>query len=407
MDRLAALVRQVRITPVDGTAQDGDGVLRQVSIDPVSLAYLGTSDALYYPVTRETDPGVRAWVEDGDALPLLRLVSENVAAGFSGSPGSPPQENSNGLYLAVSCQDYPQIYNMTSPREERIAQRAASFLQMSAANPELYAPFTLEEYDRMPLDYSLLDQCLAWPAPAPAYPPDRPVPPQAKFTEAPVLVLNGDMDTLTPALEGRNTVTEYDHARQVVVYNTFHVSAIGDEDNCAQALVRRFIADLSPGDVTCAAHIAEVRLVPRFATAAAQLDPPRALSGNEGTATDLRVAAAAAYALGDVLDLYWANYTGQGVGLRGGTWNYVSNQAGSEYLFTMNGVRWTEDVAVSGQFTWSYYKPGAVRGKIVVTGPEGESGELTVHFDSREPDAQASLAGQIGGRKILATMYAP
>jgi len=243
--------------------------------------------------------------------------------------------------------------------------------------------------------------------PAPAYPPDRPVPPDAKFTEAPVLLLNGDMDTLTPALEGRTTVREYDHAKQVIVYNTFHVSAIGDEDDCAQELVRRFIANLSPGDTSCAAHIAEVRLVPRFATTAAQLDPLTALSGNEGTATDLRVAAAAAYALGDVLDLYWANYSGQGVGLRGGTWNYVSNPAGSEYLFTMNDVRWTNDVAVSGQFTWNYYKPGAVNGQISVTGPGGENGELTIQFDSREPDAQANISGQLGGRKILATMYAP
>ena len=407
MERFAALVRQVRLVPIDGIAPDGDGMLRHVSIDPVSLAYLGTSDALYYPTTRETDPALRAFVENGDALPLLRLISENVAAGFSGSPGTTPAADSNGLYLAVNCQDYPQIYNMTSPLEERLAQRDASFLHMSETNPELYSPFTLQEYDQMPLDYSLLDQCLTWPVPAPAYPPDRPVPPDAKFTEAPVLVLNGDMDTLTPALEGRTTVREYDHAKQVIVYNTFHVSAIGDEDDCAQELVRRFIANLSPGDTSCAAHIAEVRLVPRFATTAAQLDPLTALSGNEGTATDLRVAAAAAYALGDVLDLYWANYSGQGVGLRGGTWNYVSNPAGSEYLFTMNDVRWTNDVAVSGQFTWNYYKPGAVNGQISVTGPGGENGELTIQFDSREPDAQANISGQLGGRKILATMYAP
>jgi hypothetical protein len=215
------------------------------------------------------------------------------------------------------------------------------------------------------------------------------------------------MDTLTPVLEGRAAVREYDHAQQVVVHNTFHVSAIGDEDNCAQELVRRFIANLEPGDTSCAANIAEVRLVPKFATAAAQLDPPTALEGNQGTATDLRVAAAAAYALGDVLDLYWANYSGNGVGLRGGTWSYVSDASGSEYEFTMDRVRWTNDVAVSGRFTWHYYKPGAVNGEIAVTGPSGENGELAIAFDSREPNAQATITGRIGGREIAATMYAP
>ncbi len=405
LDRLTAMVQQVRANPIKGTAQDGNGVLRSVTIDPVSLAYLGTSDSLYYPVTRETDPAVRALQEDGDALPLLRLISENEAASFYGSPELNPEQSSNGLYLAVTCQDYPQIYNMTSPPGERIAQRAASFAIQEQTGPNIYYPFTLAEYDAVPLDISLLDQCITWPVPSPAYPPGQPVPPGAEFTPAPVLVLNGDMDTLTPALQGREVVAEYRHAEQVLVYNTFHVSALGDEDNCAQELVRRFIVDLNPGDTSCASQIAEVRLVPRFATAASQLDPLTALPGNQGTVTDLKVAAAAAYALGDVLDLYWANYTGNGVGLRGGKWNYSSD--GNSYVFTMDQVRWTNDVAVSGQFTWDYYKPGAVNGKVSVTGPSGEDGQLTVTFASREPGARAKITGSIGGRKIVATMYAP
>jgi hypothetical protein len=62
---------------------------------------------------------------------------------------------------------------------------------------------------------------------------------------------------------------------------------------------------------------------------------------------------------------------------------------------------------VSGQFTWNYYKPGAVNGQVSVAGPAGENGQLTVTFDSREPDAQATITGSIGGREIAATMYAP
>ncbi|MBA3913328.1 MAG: hypothetical protein H0X25_05625 [Acidobacteriales bacterium] len=69
---------------------------------------------------RETDPAVRALTESGDALPLLRLIAENEVASASGGPGSIPELNSNGLFLAVSCQDYPQIYDMRSRFAERI-----------------------------------------------------------------------------------------------------------------------------------------------------------------------------------------------------------------------------------------------------------------------------------------------
>ncbi len=407
LDRLTNLVRQVRQNPIRAAAPDGNGQLRNVSIDPVSLAYLGVSDGLYYPLTREADPAVRALTENGDALPMLRLVAENDVASFTGGPGSNPQLGSNGLFLAVSCQDYSQIYNMTSPPGQRIAERAAAFAQMQQSNPGIYYPYTLHEYAAAPLDISVIDLCLNWPVPSPAHPPGQPIPPGAKFTEAPVLVLNGDMDTLTPSLQGREVLNEYHHAQQVLVNNTFHVSAIGDEDNCAQELVRRFIINLTPGDTTCASRIAEVRLVPKFATTYADLDVPTALPGNQGTHADLQVAAAAAYALGDVLDLYWVNFTGNGVGLRGGTWSYTTDVSGNNYLFQMSQVRWTNDVAVSGRFTWSYYKPGGVNGTISVIGPNGENGELTIAFNSREPDAQATITGTIGGRKIAAQMYAP
>lgn len=405
--RLTALVAQVRAQPISGTAPDGDGAPVRVTIDPVSLAYLSTSDGLYYALTREMDAAVRALQERGDELPMLRLIAENEEASASGSPGASSMQSSAGLYLAVSCEDYPQIYSLTSPFAARIAQRSASFASQQARDPDIYQPFTLDEYAAVALDYSLLDQCLTWPIPSAAHPPGRPIPPQSTFTAAPVLVLNGDMDTLTPVLEGSEAANQYANARHVITDNTFHVSAIGDEDDCAQALVRRFIESLDPGDVSCAAKIAEVRMVPRFAIAAAELDPLTALPGNEGTAADLRIAAAAAYALGDVLDLYWVNYSGTGVGLRGGTWNYVSDAAGSTYVFTMNQVRWTADVAVSGRFTWQYYKPGAVTGNLVVTGPNAESGELQITFDSREPLAQATVTGRIGGRTIAASMYAP
>ena len=70
-------------------------------------------------------------------------------------------------------------------------------------------------------------------------------------------------------------------------------------------------------------------------------------------------------------------------------------------------MKWVNDVVVSGGMTWDYYKPGAVNAKILISGSGTESGELTITFNSREPKARATITGNIGGRKIVATMYAP
>lgn len=403
--RVTSLVQQVRQTPFSGIAPDGEGVSHEVTVDAVSLAYLGTSDGLYYPLTRQLDPAVRAYTEDGDALPLLRLVSENAVASYAAGAGSPTRQFSAGLFLAVSCTDYPQLYNMTSPVPARVAQRAQSFALQRQTAPDIYAPFTLNEFAAMPLGISVLDLCLRWPAPSATYPPGQPVPPGSSFTPAPVLVLSGDMDTLTPSLQGAKAAQQFSQAQQVIVANSFHVTALGDQDNCAQVLVRNFVQSLTPGDPSCAGQVAEARVFPKFVKRAQDLDPATALPGNEATVADLRAVAAAAYAIGDVMDTWWLNSSGQGIGLRGGTFSY--SVRGSVSTFELRGIRWTDDVEVSGALTWEYFYPGQVKATITLGGSGTDAGQLSLTFNNREPLAQAAISGQIGGRKVVASLYAP
>jgi len=81
-------------------------------------------------------------------------------------------------------------------------QRDQAIAGEQQQHPNVYAPFTIDEFDGIPLDTSVLDLCLRWPAPVVApIPPGHPVPPNAQFTKAPVLVLSGDLDSLTPALQ--------------------------------------------------------------------------------------------------------------------------------------------------------------------------------------------------------------
>ncbi|MFI5114553.1 MAG: alpha/beta hydrolase [Terriglobales bacterium] len=400
------LAESLRAHPFSGYAHDGDGVLRYTRADATSLAYLMVSNSTTSVVYRELDPAARAYLENGDAAPLLRLLAENNVAGESGSTGNNSAAYSQAIFVSVSCSDYPQIYDMTLPVAQRKLQRDQVMAQEQQKHPDVYAPFTIEEFDKIALDTSVLDLCLVWPPPVVApYPPGHPVPPHAQFTKAPVLVLSGDLDSLTPALQGKHAARLFENGRQIIVQNSFHVTADGDEDNCASVIVQRFVGNLDPGDTSCVDHIAEVHLVPKFVATAAEVDPAIASAGNQGTDADLRVAAAAAYTVGDALARWWVNLSGNGVGFRGGHFSYSSPSNLTYY--TMDKLKWVEDVDVSGRMTWDYNYPGAVNAHMKLSGSGTEPGELTITWNSRVPLAQAVINGKIGGRKIAATMYAP
>lgn len=404
LHRIELLLASLRANPFSGYAHDGNGILRYTLADATSLAYLMVSNATTSVVYRELDPAARAYLDDGNAAPLLRLLAENQSAD-SGS-GTPVAEYSQALFVSVSCSDYPQIYDMTLGLPKRKMQRDQAIASERQQHPNVYAPFTIEEFDGIPLDTSVLDLCLDWPAPVVApIPPGHPVPPNAQFTKAPVLVLSGDLDSLTPALQAKHAAKLFENGRQIIVPNSFHVTADGDEDNCASVIAQRFVRDLDPGDTSCTNHIAEVHLVPKFVATAAEVTVATATAGNQGTDADLRVAAAAAYTAGDALANWWVNFTGDGRGLQGGRYHY--NSPSNLTYYTLDKLKWVEDLEVSGKMKWDYNYPGGVIAHLTISGAATEPGELTVTWNSRVPLAQAVITGKIGGHKIAATMYAP
>jgi pimeloyl-ACP methyl ester carboxylesterase len=404
MHRIELLLKSLRANPFSGYAHDGNGILRYTHADATTLDYLMVSNATTSVVYRELDPAARAYLEEGNAAPLLRLLAENYEA--DSGLGTPVTEYSQGLFVAVSCSDYPQIYDMTLGLPKRKLQRDQAIASEQQQHPNVYAPFTIEEFDGIPLDTSVLDLCLNWPVPVDApIPPGQPVPPNAQFTKAPVLVLSGDLDSLTPALQGKHAAKLFENGQQIIFPNSFHVTADGDEDNCASVIALRFVRDLDPGDTSCTNHIAEVHLVPKFFSTAAEVAAAAATAGNQGTDADLRVSAAAAYTAGDTLANWWVNFTGDGVGLQGGRYYYSS--PGNLTYFTLDKLKWVEDLEVSGTMNWGYNYPGGVIAHLTIGGPATEPGELTITWNSRVPLAQAAISGKIGGRKIAAIMYAP
>jgi pimeloyl-ACP methyl ester carboxylesterase len=349
MHRIELLLESLRAHPFSGYAYDGNGVRHLTQANAVALAYLMVSNATTSVVYRELDPAARAYLEDGNPAPLLRLFAENYQADTLGV--TPYAQYSQALFVSVSCSDYPQIYDLNLGIGERKIQRDEVMVTEQQKHPNIYAPFTIAEFDAIPLDTSVLDLCLRWPAAVVApIPPGQPVPPQAEFTKAPVLVLSGDLDSLTPALQAKHAANLFENSQQIIFPNSFHVTADGDEDNCASVIAVRFLRDLDPGDTSCTQHIAEIHLVPKFVSISSQVTPAIAAAGNQGTDTDLRVAAAAAYTAGDALSNWWVNYSETGVGLQGGSYSYSS--PGNLTYFTLDKLKWVEDLEVSGTMKW-------------------------------------------------------
>jgi pimeloyl-ACP methyl ester carboxylesterase len=404
MDRIDALLDDVRSQPVTGIAHDGNGNPVQVTANAQGLAYVMFGNASGPVVYRELDAASRSWL-DGDQAPFLRLIAENEEAAHPVQGSADVTAFSSGLFVAVSCTDYPQTYPMTSPLPVRAAQGAAAIAQEQAQDPTVFAPFTIDEFLQMPLDYSVVNLCLGWPVPSMAHPPGQPVPTGTVFPPTPVIVLSGDLDSLTPAAQGAEAAALFPDSQQIIMANSFHVTALADPYHCASNIVRNFVLTLSPGDTSCAPEIPEVHLVPSFALQASDLAPPTALSGNQGTSQELQVASAAAYTLGDAIARFWVNYDYSGVGLRGGTFSYTLLNSTS-LIFTLDNMQWTEDTSVSGTATWDVVS-GLIQASLQVSGPNSIDGTLSVAYSSWASDSMATLGGTLDGHTIVATMYAP
>ena len=281
LEHIAPALKSLREHPFEAQARIGEGRSVRFRADASQLATVMFGSAPAYASVRDTDAAARAFV-DGDQLPLLRLMAETVAGVDSRDPTHNPREFSAGLAAAVTCGDQPQIFDMTLPPMQRTAERDRLIARRQAEAPDTYAPFTIDEYRRLPLDYAFIDECVRWPARTPSWPSSTLVP-DAPYPDVPVLVVSGDLDNMTSVADGAAAAARFPAAHHVVITNGFHVNALPhSRSECGAQLVRRFLTNLSTEDDSCAAQVPPVRLVPRFARHAAQLAPAQALTRQPG-----------------------------------------------------------------------------------------------------------------------------
>ena len=366
---------------------------------------------------RDLDAAARAYLGSGDAVPLLRLVAEAEDAVAGGGPAN---QFSVGLAHAVMCQDYHAVFDLRAPEPERRRQYAQAIAAKAAGDPGLYAPFTLADAIAAPGDPEALDSCLAWPAPPPDATPGFPVPRGAAFPDVPVLVLAGELDTVTSPREAVQTTALFPKAWFVVIRNTGHETAVGDGGvfvppfggdlaRCAGPIVLHFVASGGdPGDTSCALAIRPVRPVPAFARSWRELGAGGSgrmnmRDGNTAGPDALALASAAAETVGDAVARYYVTTSGTVAGLRGGVFHIGSTERG--YTLHLDRLRWTADLAVSGTIAWDQLD-GRIDAEIALSSP-GHLGSISIMWNDRETNATAHLSGQIDGQRIEAERLAP
>jgi pimeloyl-ACP methyl ester carboxylesterase len=372
----------VRAQPWKGVSHDADGRRMRVEVNASTLATVAFG-ATYGPAFyRELTAALRSGLA-GDRAPLLRLVAE---ATGGGTDAGPVADYSEGLDAAVACHDYPQLYDMAASSAVRTRQYAQALAERTASHPDTYAPFTVREYAAS--DWQYLDWCTRWPAAPADNPAGPPRPPSGEYPDVPVLVLSGELDSITTAAEGRLVADQFPNATQVLVRNSFHVTAVGDIDHCAERILRAFVR--SPGSQIAVQGCAE------------DVEPVRAIGAFPASAADLPAGPAAAATVADVLDRWWNKYSGNGFGLRSGTWKYAGDP---RVRFTLDRVEYVPGVKVSGKAVWGRYAH-TMDVDLRLSGAAG-AGHLVGSWDTRAVGATAVLTGTLAGHAVRLTFPAP
>jgi len=405
IEHIRPALDRLRAEPFAARAADSDGRERAFTANASMLATVMFAAAPAFASTRELDAAARAFA-GGDRAPLLRLMAETASGVDSRDPSANPALWSAALSATVMCHDPPQIFDMRLEPAARRADRDRVLAERRRTAPDSYAPFTIDEFRGMPLDYSFLDQCIDWPVAPAGHPASAVTPLAAPYPDVPALIISGELDDITTPADGAAVAAAFRRGRQVLVANSFHVNALPRARSpCGAEIVRRFVATLDAGDVGCAARVPPLRLVPEFAQRFEELEPAEALPGNAASEPALRAATAAVMTAGDALARVRSNASGHALGLRGGTYAISPGRASTR--LQLNGVLWTEDLSVSGRVDKSRAADGAVQAQLTFQGPGGLAGRIEVRWRDGDSDAAATIRGTIGGARVLARMIAP
>lgn len=318
-----------------------DAHRHQVHVNLTSLVNLVNDAGYDYQPYRDLGAAARAFLQHGDKAPLLRLWAQDVGWD-DGDYVASPATYSDGDYLAVGCTDYPQLFSMRSTRAQRVHQLATSVAALPAAT---FAPFSVKRWMSMQPYTEAYNACLDWPAPTHKTLPPVPRGPMDR-THVPVLILNGGLDSLTPAAGGAHIAAQIGSAaRAIMVPNTVHLVALDNPHPCGARLVRRFIADPGKLHSMRVGCIHSVPAIDAIGTYPRTVDKAQPGTGHAPLRAR-RLASVATAAVGDAAIRFYFVDGLRDQGLRGGRIRYTRSH--KRWIAHLHGVRWTVDSTVNG-----------------------------------------------------------
>ena len=400
--RIGALQRRLARAPVSGTTTTADGTAGHLTVTPLTLVNLVNNAGFDPVVYQDLDAAGRALLRRNDAAPLLRLAA--LSLGYDDTNEALPGF-SDGLYFAVACTDYVQLFDRSAPPAVRLRQYQAAVRREPAGT---FAPFSVTQWTSMDQYTEAYSACLNWPTPTHHNPPITRHPPLVP-ARLPVLILSGTFDSLTPRLDGATLVARQmgPSARLVTLANLTHVTEQDGNSACAMSIYRRFVlhpSGLQQLNTSCAGRVAPIHTVgsyPRLLRDAAAASP---LPGNQAGRQARRAATVALASVGDEVSRWPLLSDDHDLGLRGGR---ITFSGGTDLRIALHGVRWVSDATIDGTAVWDQ-SSGWVTARLTVHPDGGAAVQLTGRWLAFGKQKQlAVIHGSQGGRPLAATCPAP
>jgi pimeloyl-ACP methyl ester carboxylesterase len=400
--RISALAARLARAPVTGETVLADGKRGKLTVTVLTLVNLVNNAGFDPVVYRDLDAAGRALLAGHDAAPLLRIAA--LSLGFDDT-NYPLPEYSDGLYFAVGCTDYVQLFSRTASPATRARQYRAALRREPR---RVFAPFSLAQWTSLDQYTEAYSACLRWPVPARLVPPIVRRPPLVP-RRLPVLVMSGTLDSLTPRLRGATLVTRQmgPSARLVTFANLTHVMLQDANDACPASVYQRFILDpgnLPHENVSCAGRVTPVHTVGTYPRRLADAVPVKPLPGNIAGRRARQAASVALAAVGDEISRYPLLSGRHDLGLRGGT---VTFTPGRQLLISLRDVRWVSNARIDGTARWDQ-SSGWVLARLAVHPATGPEVRLTARWRPFGAQNQpAVIHGHAGTHRLAATSPAP
>ncbi len=204
----------------------------------------------FHRARRTTEPLISFLLEAGTLAPRSYLSLDQGDRRFlAGEPrrldrllapgpaGEELAEYSNGLAIAVECNDYKLLWDPAAPFPERVAELSKA---VRALPRDFFAPFGRREY--LLSSAARLTPCLYWPGP-PAGGLPAPIPSSWRAPRSfPTLITAGQADDVTSVREAHQVQARFPRSELYVVPDRGHVSSLYFPFRSpAVGVIRRFI----------------------------------------------------------------------------------------------------------------------------------------------------------------------